>query len=62
MPHQSIRSDKAWLRQWLPAATSDQIFRFTERVGMKVDDANPPPDVLAKARDEALKELRFSHD
>lgn len=59
---QSIRSDKAWLRQWLPEASSDQIERFTERVGMKVDDANPPPDVLAKARDEALKELRFTHD
>ena len=56
---QSIRSDKAWLRQWLPNASSDQIERFTERVGMKVDDATPPPDVLAKARDEALKELDF---
>ncbi len=56
---QSIRSDKAWLRQWHPNASSDQIERFTERVGMKVDDANPLPDALSKARDEALKELGF---
>lgn len=57
---QSIRSDKAWLRLWLPRATPAQIERFIERVGMKVDDANPQADVLEKARDEALNELGYT--
>lgn len=56
---QPIRSDKAWLRQYRPLATSAEIERFTERVGIKVDDANPPPEALAKARQEALQELGY---
>ena len=60
MPHQSIRSDKAWLRTFRPQATSAEIEQFIERVGMKVDDHNPPADLLAKARSEALQELRLN--
>lgn len=56
---QSIRSDKAWLRQYCPQATPAQIYQFIERVGMKVDDANPPADVLQQARSEAFKELGY---
>jgi len=58
MCHQPL-SDKGWLRQYYPQAKPADIEKFIERVGMKVDDANPPPDVLAKARDEALKELGY---
>lgn len=58
MCHQPL-SDKGWLRQFCPQATPADIAKFIERVGMKVDDANPPLDMLIKARNEALNELGY---
>jgi hypothetical protein len=43
----------------MPSVKPDQIYRFTERVGIKVDSANPTPAVLQKARLEAAKEMGY---
>ena len=62
MCHQPL-SDKGWLRQLRPNATPEQIYQFVERVGIKVDSANPPLDALLdalhKARMEAFREMGF---
>lgn len=58
MCHQPL-SDKGWLRQLLPSATPEQIYRFTERVGIKVDSANPTPARLQQARLQAAKEMGY---
>ena len=53
-------SDKGWLRQHRPDVSRDDIERFIERVGLKVDDHNPPSSVLHKARMEAFIEMGFA--
>ena len=58
MCHQPL-SDKGWLRQLMPSVNPEQIYRFTEKVGIKVDSANPTPAALQKARLEAAKEMGY---
>ncbi len=58
MCHQPL-SDKGWLRQLLPSATPEQIYRFTERVGIKLDSANPTAAQTQQARLQAAKEMGY---
>lgn len=50
-------SEKGWLRSLLPNATPDQIERFIEKVGIKLDHARQQGDDVDSARLDAFNEL-----
>ncbi len=50
-------SDKGWLRAHFPQATPDQVYRFLEKVGIKLGHANTLGADVDRARIEAFNEL-----
>lgn len=55
--HQPI-SDKGWLRQYLPQPTPDQLYRFIEGVGKRLDHiASPDGGQTEAARMAAYRQL-----
>jgi hypothetical protein len=53
------KTDKGWLRQFLPNHTPEQLERFSERVGMMVDSHQIDGYKVENARREALRSLGF---
>lgn len=51
-------SDKGWLRQYLPRPTHDQLYRFIEGVGKRLDHVvTPTSEQTEHARQGSLADL-----
>ncbi len=51
-------SDKGWLRQYLPQHTQDQLYRFIEGVGKRLDHiAKPSAEETETARRATFCEM-----
>lgn len=50
-------SDKGWLRAILPNVRPDQLERFIERVGMKLDHGRQSGDDVDRARQDAFSDV-----
>lgn len=53
--------DKSWLLKRMPTATESQIYRFIERVGIKLDHAGCDGIDVARARKEALSGIESEY-
>jgi hypothetical protein len=55
------RNDKSWLRQHLPGCTPNQMYRFIEGVGKRLDHiASPTAQQTLEAREASYKDLMGS--
>lgn len=53
-----LHNDKGWLRQYLPQPSNEQLYRFIEGVGKRVDHMpRPTPQQLENARMASYRAL-----